>query len=33
VQFPLWALGATQIVRYRRKARRAYGGRAATVTA
>jgi MFS family permease len=33
VQFPLWALGATQIIRYRRKARHAYGGRTATVPA
>jgi MFS family permease len=32
VQYPLWALGATQIVRYRRRARRAYGGRPALVT-
>jgi MFS family permease len=31
VQYPLWALGAVQILRYRRKARRAYGGRPATV--
>jgi MFS family permease len=31
IQYPLWALGAVQIVRYRRKARRAYGGRPATV--
>jgi hypothetical protein len=26
VQYPLWAVGATQILRYRRKARRAYDG-------
>ena len=31
VQYPLWALGAVQILRHRRRARRAYGGRAATV--
>jgi sugar phosphate permease len=31
LQYPLWALGAVQILRYRHKARRAYGGRAATV--
>jgi MFS family permease len=30
VQYPLWALGAVQILRHRRRARRAYGGRAAT---
>lgn len=28
VQYPIWALGALQVVRYRRKARRAYGGQA-----
>jgi MFS family permease len=33
VQYPLWALGVVQIVRYRRKARRAYGGRPAAVVA
>jgi hypothetical protein len=33
VQYPLWMLGVVQIIRYRRQARRAYGGRASTVTA
>jgi MFS family permease len=33
VQYPLWALGVVQILRHRRKARRAYDGAAATVFA
>ena len=33
VQYPLWALGVVQILRHRRRARRAYGGRPATVFA
>jgi MFS family permease len=31
VQYPLWLLGAVQILRYRRRARLAYDGRASTV--
>ena len=26
VQYPIWALGVVQVLRYRRRARRAYGG-------
>jgi hypothetical protein len=33
MQFPLWAVGAGQILRYRGRARRTYGRYTASVTA